>query len=58
MLCSKVHECYVASLKLTLTVNCDQGRIKLHQKLVVMTDLDPWVYDEIRVEPKDNDEEW
>jgi len=39
-------------------VNPNCGRVKLDQKMIAMTDLDPRVNDEVRVELKDSVEEW
>jgi len=49
-------ECYVASLKLTPTIT--SAKRDVNQRMVAMTDLVPRINDEIRVEPKDNVEEW
>jgi len=49
-------ECYVASLRLTSTLT--SAKRDVTQRMVAMTDLDPRVNDEVRMEPKDTVQEW
>jgi len=48
-------ECYAASLRLTPTFT--SIRRDVNQRMVGVTDLDPWVNNEIRMEPQDTTEE-
>jgi len=49
-------QCYVASLRLTPTVTTIKRDV--NQRMVALTDLDPKVNDEIRMEPKDDVTKW
>jgi len=49
-------ECYVASLRLSPTITSTKRDVG--QRMVAMTDLDPRMNDEIRMEPRDTVEEW
>jgi len=45
-------ECYVASLRLTLTETTVKRNV--NQRMVALTDLDPIVNDEVWMEPRGN----
>jgi len=51
-----VRECYVASLRLTPIETMIKRNV--NQRMVALTDLDPRVHDEVRMEPKGDVAEW